>query len=169
MQKRPAVIRDRRIRIAVIGCGRIATNHFKSIQQHREELDLVAVCDTDPAALAAAQKEYGVPGYSSLPELLQTDVDVVALCTPSGLHPTHAILAARSGRHIITEKPMATRWSDGLRMVRECDEAGVHLLVVKQNRRNSTLQLLKRAMESRRFGRLHGVDQRVLVPAAVVL
>jgi UDP-N-acetyl-2-amino-2-deoxyglucuronate dehydrogenase len=86
---------------------------------------------------------------------------VVALCTPSGLHPSQAILAARSGRHVITEKPMATRWGDGLRMVRECDEAGVHLLVVKQNRRNSTLQLLKRALDARRFGRLYMVTINV--------
>jgi UDP-N-acetyl-2-amino-2-deoxyglucuronate dehydrogenase len=56
---------------------------------------------------------------------------------------------------------MATRWSDGLRMVRECDEADVHLLVVKQNRRNSTLQLLKRALEKRRFGRIYMVTVNV--------
>ena len=153
MQKRPAVIRDRPIRIAVVGCGRISANHFKAIEAHRDNLQLVGVCDTDPGVLEAAKTRHGVPGYSSLAEMLETDLDVVALCTPSGLHPSHAILAARAGRHIITEKPMATRWSDGLTMVRECDEAGVHLLVVKQNRRNSTLQLLKRAMESRRFGR----------------
>jgi UDP-N-acetyl-2-amino-2-deoxyglucuronate dehydrogenase len=79
------------------------------------------------------------------------------LCTPSGLHPQQAILAARAGCHVMTEKPMATRWSDGLQMVRECDAAGVHLLVVKQNRRNSTLQLLKRTLEKRRFGRIYMV------------
>src|SRR3546814_15437132 len=57
--------------------------------------------------------------------------------------------------HVVSEKPMATRWSDGLRMVRECDEAGVQLFVVKQNRRNATLQVLKRAVVAGWFGRLH--------------
>jgi UDP-N-acetyl-2-amino-2-deoxyglucuronate dehydrogenase len=55
----------------------------------------------------------------------------------------------------MTEKPMATRWRDGLQMVRECDQAGVRLFVVKQNRRNATLQLLKRAVDAKRFGRIY--------------
>lgn len=156
------LISGRRIRIAVVGCGRIAESHFKAIEAHREELELVAACDSDPATLQRAQQQYGAAGFASLAELLkQADADVVALCTPSGLHPQQAILAARAGRHVITEKPMATRWSDGLRMVRECDEADVHLLVVKQNRRNSTLQLLKRALEKRRFGRIYMVTVNV--------
>jgi len=57
----------------------------------------------------------------------------------------------------MTEKPMATRWEDGKRMVAACDAAGVHLFVIKQNRRNSTLQLLKRAVEQKRFGRIYNV------------
>jgi len=61
----------------------------------------------------------------------------------------------------MTEKPMATRWRDGLRMVRACDEAGVHLLVVKQNRRNTTLQLLRRAVEEKRLGKIYMVSINV--------
>ena len=155
-------IRGRRIRIAVVGCGRIAASHFKAIDTHRDALELVAVCDTDPATLRAAQEGHGVSGYAGLPQLLKhAEADVVALCTPSGLHPQQAILAARAGRHVITEKPMATRWSDGLQMVRECDQADVHLLVVKQNRRNTTLQVLKRALEKGRFGRIFMVTLNV--------
>lgn len=161
MQTRRGAIVGRPIRIGVVGCGRIAANHFKAIEAHPGQLQLTAVCDTDPKVLEAASTRLNVPGYASLAELLETDVDVVALCTPSGLHPAHAIQAARAGRHVITEKPMATRWQDGLRMVRECDQAGVHLLVVKQNRRNSTLQLLKRALEAKRFGRLYMVTINV--------
>ncbi len=156
------VITDRRIRIAVVGCGRIATNHFGAIEAHKQALELVAVCDNDPTALQAAAAKYGVRGYDSLGALLAgTEVDVVALCTPSGFHPEQAIQVARAGRHVMTEKPMATRWQDGLRMVRACDEAGVRLFVVKQNRRNATLQLLKRAIDKRRFGRIHMVTINV--------
>jgi UDP-N-acetyl-2-amino-2-deoxyglucuronate dehydrogenase len=117
---------------------------------------LSAVCDSDERALRAAQERHGVSGYPDLGELLAaSDVDVIALCTPSGLHSAQTIQAAQAGRHVITEKPMATRWSDGLRMVQECDRAGVRLFVVKQNRRNPTLQLLKHAVERRRFGRIY--------------
>ena len=61
----------------------------------------------------------------------------------------------------MTEKPMATRWSDGLAMVRACDEAGVRLFVVKQNRRNRTLQMVKQAMAKGRFGRVYMVNVNV--------
>jgi UDP-N-acetyl-2-amino-2-deoxyglucuronate dehydrogenase len=81
--------------------------------------------------------------------------DVAVLCTPSGLHPAQAIAAASQGVHVVTEKPMSTRWSDGQEMVRACDRAGVRLFVVKQNRRNATLQLLKSAIKTKRFGRIY--------------
>jgi UDP-N-acetyl-2-amino-2-deoxyglucuronate dehydrogenase len=153
---------DRRIRIAVVGCGRISANHFSAITAHEQTMQLTAVCDTDAAVLNAAQKKHAVAGYASLTDLLKSaQADIVALCTPSGLHPEQAIQVARAGRHVMTEKPMATRWQDGLRMVRACDDAGVHLFVVKQNRRNATLQLLKRAIEKKRFGRIHMVTINV--------
>ena len=155
-------INDRKIRIAVVGCGRISGNHFGSIEKHAEHLELAAVCDTDAAVLARHTEKYGVPGYSSLEEMLRTEkIDLIALCTPSGIHPDQAVLAARHGVNVMTEKPMATRWQDGVRMVKACDEAGVRLFVVKQNRRNTTLQLLKRAVEEKRFGKIHMVHLNV--------
>jgi UDP-N-acetyl-2-amino-2-deoxyglucuronate dehydrogenase len=90
-----------------------------------------------------------------------TNADVVVLATPSGLHAEQTIAAAQAGKHVMTEKPMATRWQDGKRMVAACDAAGVRLFVVKQNRRNATLQLLKRAVEQDRFGRIYMVSVNV--------
>ena len=83
------------------------------------------------------------------------------MATPSGLHPDQAVEVAASGRHVITEKPMATHWHDGLRMVKACDDANVRLFVVKQNRRNPTLQLLKKAIDNGRFGRIYMVNLNV--------
>jgi UDP-N-acetyl-2-amino-2-deoxyglucuronate dehydrogenase len=149
-------ILDRRIRVGVVGCGRISANHFGAIMAHEKNFELTAVCDTDKERLREAGEKYNVPAFSNLEELLaKSAVDMVALCTPSGLHPSQAIQAAHAKCHVMTEKPMATRWSDGLHMVRECDTAGVHLFVVKQNRRNSTLQALKSAVSSGRFGRIY--------------
>jgi len=157
----PAVL-NRRIRFAVVGCGRIAPRHFEAIAAHGERAELTAVCDTDPAALARAEVATGAPGYPTLEALLErSDCDAVALCTPSGLHPVQTMRAAAAGRHVITEKPMATRWSDGVAMVKACDEAGVQLFVVKQNRRNATLQLLRRAVDGKRFGRIYMVTINV--------
>ena len=155
-------ITDRKLRFALAGCGRIAANHFEAIKQHAQRCELVDVCDVDAKALQAAVERTGARGHASLSALLaHSQADCVVLATPSGLHPQQVVEVARSGRDVMTEKPMATRWSDGLAMVRACDEAGVRLFVVKQNRRNRTLQLLKRAMEQGRFGRIYMVTVNV--------
>ena len=162
MQVRRTPITDRKVRFAVIGCGRIAQNHFESINRHSGRAELAAVCDTDPAALTRATEKTGARGFATLTELLaRAEADCVVLATPSGLHPRQATEVARAGFDVMTEKPMATRWHDGLAMVRACDEAGVHLFVVKQNRRNPTLQLLKRAVDKGRFGRIYMITVNV--------
>ena len=155
-------IRDRKIRFAVVGCGRISTNHFKSVEKHSADAELVAVCDSDPYALARTTETLKVPGYTSIEELLaQSNADVVTLCTPSGLHAQQAIQVAKAGCHIMSEKPMATRWEDGKQMVTAADKAGVLLFVVKQNRLNATMQMLKKAVEQGRFGRIYMVNVNV--------
>lgn len=155
-------IQGRKIRFALVGCGRISKNHFDSISQHADRAELVDVCDIDPVALDKAVKSTGATGHASLTDLLQkTTADCVILTTPSGLHPRQAVEVARHGRHVLSEKPMATKWEDGLSMVRACDEAGVHLFVVKQNRKNATLQLLKQAVTKKRFGQIYMVTLNV--------
>lgn len=157
-----APIKDRRIKVALVGCGRIANNHFGAMEKHVDRMEIVDVCDVDPAALEQAVKRTGANGFANLEEMLKnSEADVVVLTTPSGLHPEQAIEVARVGKHVITEKPMATRWHDGLAMVKACDEANVRLFVVKQNRRNATLQLLKRAVEQGRFGKIYSVALNV--------
>jgi len=158
----PLAITGRKIRLALVGCGRISKNHFSSIGAHVHDLELAGVCDTDAERLEAAVSKYGVPGYKTVAELLaESESDVVVLSTPSGLHARQAIEAAQAGCHVITEKPMATRWKDGRDMVDVFDRAGLRLFVVKQNRKNRTLQLLKRAVEKRRFGRIYMVSVNV--------
>ncbi|WP_374407595.1 Gfo/Idh/MocA family protein [Hydrogenophaga sp.] len=155
-------IKGRKVRIAVVGCGRISKNHFDSIEKYSDAFELTAICDVNPAVLAEHADKYGVPAYSNFETMLKTEqLDLVALCTPSGVHPDQTVLAAKYKVHVVTEKPMATRWKDGLRMVKACDDAGVRLFVVKQNRRNTTLQLLKRAVSEKRFGKIHLVHLNV--------
>lgn len=157
-----APILDRKIRFALVGCGRIAANHFGAIQKHADRCEITDVCDIEPQALESAIQKTGAQGYRTLQDLLaNTTADCIVLATPSGLHSAQAIQIAKYGFHVMSEKPMATRWQDGLNMVKACDEAGVHLFVVKQNRRNTTLQLLKRALEEKRFGRVYMVNINV--------
>ncbi len=161
----PLPITGRRIRFALVGCGRISANHFEALRQHHERAELVAVCDTNANALAAAVAKTGARGYASLAELLADrgghGADIVTLTTPSGLHPQQAMACAQAGFHVLSEKPMATKWDEGMQMVRACRDAGVKLFVVKQNRLNPTMQLLKGAIEAGRFGRIHMVNVNV--------
>jgi len=109
----------KKIQIAVLGCGRISQRHFDSIQKHKGDFDLISVCDNDVEVLSRIEKNYGVKGYLDLIEMLENEsLDLVAICTPSGLHAKQAKLCAKYGVHVITEKPMATSWQDGVKMVK---------------------------------------------------
>ena len=151
-----------KIRVAMVGCGRIAGTHIAAIEKFRDRLELVDLCDTNATALERMCRKTGAIGHDSLQSmLLSSQAELVVLATPSGLHSGQTIQIANTGRHVITEKPMATRWHDGLNMVKACDDANVKLFVVKQNRRNATLQLLKKAIEQERFGRIYMVNINV--------
>lgn len=153
---------NQKVKFALVGCGRISEKHIEAIKVHSDRCELVAVCDNDAAALEKTQKATGAKAYDSLEAMLaDTDATCVILTTPSGIHSTQAIAVANSGRHVVTEKPMSTRWQDGLEMVKACDQAGVKLFVVKQNRKNATLQLLKQAVTEKRFGRIYMVNVNV--------
>ena len=143
------------VRIGLVGCGRISRNHFEAIERV-DGLALAAVCDTLPDRASAAGEGQGVPWFTSYERMLaESELDAVAICTPSGLHPQHGIMAARAGRHVISEKPMAITLAAADDLVQACDAAGVRLFVVKQNRLNAPVQLVKRALDKGRFGRLY--------------
>ncbi|MCB1750466.1 MAG: Gfo/Idh/MocA family oxidoreductase [Gammaproteobacteria bacterium] len=153
-----APIIGRKIRLALVGCGRISAKHFDAVDKHSDRIELISVCDNDPNRLEKAVKRTAVKGFEHMDDMLEAmEPDIVALTTPSGLHPEQTVRLAEAGCHVMTEKPMATRWKDGLRMVEACDKAGVRLFVIKQNRKNATLQLLKNAIKVKRFGRIYMV------------
>lgn len=147
---------------ALVGCGRIAPRHIDAISAH-DEAELVAVCDVDGAALEAATRATGAPGYSSMEALLaEVTPDVVVLTTPSGLHPEQGLLAAAAGCHVVTEKPLATRWRDAERLVQGCRDAGVELFVVRQHRFHPAVEQVRRAVEEKRFGRIYAANLNLL-------
>jgi UDP-N-acetyl-2-amino-2-deoxyglucuronate dehydrogenase len=143
------------VRVALLGCGRISQTHFDAIRDV-DDLELAAVCDTIEERAREAGSRNDVPWFTSYAKMLaDVPCEAVAICTPSGLHPPHGIQAARAGKHVICEKPMAITLSAADELVHACDEQGVHLFVVKQNRLNPAVQLVKRALDRGRFGRLY--------------
>ena len=142
------------IRIALVGCGRISANHCEAISKV-DGLELAAVCDVVESRAKETGAKWGVPYFTSYEKMLEAGgFDAVAIATPSGLHPAMGILAAKAGKHVISEKPMAITLASADALVQACDDAGVKLFVVKQNRLNATVQLVKRAIDKGRFGKL---------------
>ena len=142
-------------KLALVGCGRISKNHFEALRKV-EGLTLTAVCDIVPERARAAGDQQGVQCFTSYEEMLRhADCSVVSVCTPSGLHSVQGALAARADKHVITEKPMAITLGQADELVRACDDASVFLFVVKQNRLNPPIQLLRRAVDKGRFGRIY--------------
>jgi predicted dehydrogenase len=144
-----------RLRAALAGCGRIGERHAR-ILASTEGVELVAVADVDPGkARAYAAKHDGHP-YSEIGEMIAAEApDLLAICTPSGIHAEGVIGAVRAGvKNIVVEKPMALRLADADAMIAACDESGARLFVVKQNRYNLPIRKLREALQSGRFGKL---------------
>ncbi|MGV3707934.1 MAG: Gfo/Idh/MocA family protein [Gemmatimonas sp.] len=146
---------ERAIRIALVGCGRISKNHFEAIAKVKG-LELVSVCDVEEERAKEAGAANNVPWFTNIETMLaEVPSDAVVIASPSGLHPNLGIIAAKAGRHVISEKPMAISLAAADALVQACDDNGVKLFVVKQNRLNATIQLLKRAIDRGRFGRIY--------------
>jgi len=155
-------IKERPINIALLGCGRISSKHLEAIEQHKKDLNLVAVCDVVKERAKEKGDQYNVPFYTSYEKMLKRgDIDVVSICTPSGLHPQHGIIAAKAGCHVISEKPMGITLEAVDELINVTDEMGVQLFVVKQNRLNPTMQLLKKAVDKGRFGKIYMIHSNV--------
>jgi UDP-N-acetyl-2-amino-2-deoxyglucuronate dehydrogenase len=151
----------REFRIGFVGCGRISRTHFDAIAAI-DGLRVAAVCDTVADRAREAGERLDVPWFTSHEKMLrEADVDVLTVATPSGLHARHGVDAARAGKHVVIEKPMAITLAQADDIVRACDEAGVQLFVVKQNRLNPAVQLLRRAVDKGRFGRMFVVNTTV--------
>lgn len=140
---------------AIIGCGRIAPKHGEAIAA-LEGARLVAAADiVFERAVKFTERFGGVPYRSYEEMLMRPDVDVVCICTPSGLHAKMGIDAARAGKHVLVEKPMALSLADADALIAACLANNVKLGVVHQNRFNPAIVRLRQALEAGRFGQLN--------------
>ena len=142
------------IRIALVGCGRISRTHLDALSRVNGFV-VTAVCDEAEERAREAAERTGAAWFTDYAKMLrEAPCDAVTIATPSGLHPAQGVAAARAGKHVICEKPMATSLAGADDLVRACDEAKGQLFVVKQNRLNPAIQLLRRAVDKGRFGRI---------------
>jgi UDP-N-acetyl-2-amino-2-deoxyglucuronate dehydrogenase len=145
------------LKFAIIGCGAIAGRHAAQAAAFGK---LLAVCDIEEGKAAVLAERYEAKAYTQIASLLEEEkgLDIVAVCTPNGLHAEHSILALEKGFHVICEKPMAIRSKDAKRMVEAADKAGRHLFIVKQNRFNPPVTAVKRLLDDGKLGRIYSVQ-----------
>ncbi|MEN6327045.1 MAG: Gfo/Idh/MocA family oxidoreductase [Syntrophomonas sp.] len=150
------------LKIGLLGCGRISKNHFEAIAQ-QPDAQCIACCDIIEERARESAEKYNIPTWTTNYQEMLSDpnIDLISICTPSGLHPQHGIQAARAGKHVLTEKPMACRLTEADNLIKTCDEAGVKLFVVLQNRLNPAIQLVRRAFEEGRFGKIYMITSNV--------
>ena len=138
----------------IIGCGMISNFHAKAIKDIRG-VKLAACFDMFPAAADRLAKTTGCRAYHDLNSMLaDPDVDVVTICTPSGAHLEPAVAAAKAGKHVIVEKPLEVTLSRCDKIIDACRRAGVVLSTIFPSRFHESAQLIKKAIDKGRFGRL---------------
>lgn len=144
------------LQIGLVGCGRIAKRHAELLGERQiDGALLAAVCDLVPERARALGDRFAVPWYTDFHEMMRTaPLDVAVVLTESGRHAEHVMALAPYGRHIVVEKPMALTLMDADSMIRACDDAGVRLFVVKQNRFNVPIVKVREAVERGRMGKI---------------
>jgi predicted dehydrogenase len=152
-----------KIKVAVIGCGRIAGHHCRSIVEVGG-IELVAVCDLIEEKAAAYGKQFNVPYFTSYREMLRVlpEINTVAVVTPSGMHSEHALeIMGTYRKNVIVEKPTFMRPSQLKEAYALADRLGLHIFPVFQNRYNHAVQRVSRALAEGELGRARIISVRV--------
>ncbi|MBL4938131.1 Gfo/Idh/MocA family oxidoreductase [Clostridium sp. YIM B02515] len=161
----------RKLKFAIIGCGRISYKHVEAIANNYAEAELVAVCDVIEENAVRRRDEYlsqisspvNISVYTDLTKMLdEIGIDVVTIATESGYHPEIAMHCMNKGKHVIVEKPMALSITDADNMIKCAENNNVKLCVCHQNRFNKSIQELRKAVEENRFGKLVNGTARIL-------
>jgi len=146
-----------RLKYGIIGCGRIAQRHAEHIQNVGE---LVAVCDIIPEKAMELATKCNAKAYTDYVQLLKenSEIDVMAVCSPNGLHAEHTIAALKAGFHVLCEKPMAINVQDCGEMINTAEKANKRLFIVKQNRFNPPVAAVKKIIDEGRLGKIYNVQ-----------
>lgn len=145
---------NREIGFGIIGCGMISSWHAQAIIK-TQDARLIAVTDVNEKSRNDFAKEFDAEAVSTVEELLsRDDIDIICICTPSGLHAPLAIQAANAGRHIVVEKPMAITMKEADDIITACKVNTVKMAVISQLRFTDAIQKLKRAVDSGILGKL---------------
>ncbi len=150
------------VNFGIIGCGKIGIRHINFLK-NMGGIRVLAVADTIPERVKEAADLSNSVAYSDYKSLLaDKNIDIVNICTPSGLHAQMSIDALNAGKHVICEKPMALFVVDADKMIEAAKKNGKYLFVVKQNRFNAPIKAVKEAINKNLFGKIYTISANVI-------
>lgn len=154
--------KKKKIRICLIGCGRISNIHFESIMGLSNDFELVAVCDKDKKKLKKIPNSFKLKKYTDIKTMVnENNPDLVTLTTPNGLHYTQSILLAKMGINVLTEKPMSLNVFQAKKMLHIFSKKNLQLFVVMQMRFSSNLLELKKIIKSKELGNIFSINMNL--------
>lgn len=126
---------EKKVKIGVIGLGRISRSHIDGIRSLPDKCDLACVIDVQEPLAQSFSREFGVPYYTSLENALEKcDMDAIVVCLPHNLHEPITVKAANAGKHVLCEKVMATSVREGESMVQAAKANNVKLMIAQSQR-----------------------------------
>ncbi len=145
------------IKFAIVGCGRIAQRHAEHISKRGQ---LVAVCDVVEGKAQQLATTYGAKVYISYADMLANEpsIDVIAVCSPNGLHAQHAIDGLKAGFHVLCEKPMGLSVKECGEMIQAAERANKRLFAIKQNRYNPPVAAVKEIIDAGKLGKVTSIQ-----------
>lgn len=145
------------VKFAIIGCGRIAQRHAEHINKFGK---LISVCDIETQKADELAALYGANPYYELSHMLEneSEIDVISICSPNGLHAEHSILALNAGYNVLCEKPLAIKLEDCGKMISAAENSNKRLFAIKQNRYNPPVAAVKKAIDEGRLGKIFSVQ-----------
>jgi UDP-N-acetyl-2-amino-2-deoxyglucuronate dehydrogenase len=147
-------IREEKVRFALIGCGAIAHKHITAIKRLGNAV-VAGAFDIDEQTAQAFEEKYQIPAFTSAEKMIEkVNPHVLNILTPSGIHAANILELTHFNRHFIVEKPLALRLDQIDDILERCDNMGLKIFVVKQNRFNPPIKKLKEAIKKGRFGKL---------------
>jgi predicted dehydrogenase len=158
------IYKNKKIRVGIIGCGRIFKKHYEVISNIKI-LEIVAVCDSDITVFKKINYIHNfekIKKYNNINNFFQNEkLDICVICTPSGLHSKHAILASNFVKNIILEKPLSTSLKQAYELIDIIKKRKCKIFLVKQNRLNKAIIFLKNLLDKKILGKIKLITTRV--------
>ena len=151
-----------KLRMGIIGCGRVSDCHFEAVKNNSDTMEMVAVCDINPTNLQKAQQKTGANPYTNIDDMLKFEkLDCVSICTPNGFHYENARKVLKAGMNVIVEKPLTLSLKEGKKLMSLAKRKGKHVFLIHQNRFNPTIQCVKKALDDGAFGKIYMITSNV--------